>query len=89
MNAWINNLPGPRLAQVVETQGDALKSTYMTDDVYFAVWMHAVNQAIIRRIGLGFMDLEDWLYRDAYDADMAPREAALQMLADSDFAALL
>lgn len=86
MNPWIDNLPGPRLAQVVEEKGDALKERYHTDDVYFAVWLHALNRAVQRRIALSFDDLEDWGYWDAYDSEMSPREAAIAMLDDNGYA---
>lgn len=85
-NPWIESLPGPRLAQVVEEQGDRLKERYYTDDVYFAVWMHALNRAVQRRILLHFDDLEDWCYRDAYDAGESPRDAAIEMLEDNGYA---
>lgn len=32
---------------------------------------------------MSFDDLEDWGYRDAYDSDLSPHEAALEMLADN------
>lgn len=37
MNAWVNNLPGPRLRSVVEEHGTEIMERYSTDDVYFAV----------------------------------------------------
>ena len=80
MNAWINCQPGPKLAQVVEKHGEALKERYHTEDVFFAIWMHAVNRAIQRRVMLSYDDLEDWGYWDAYDGDMSPRDAAIEAL---------
>lgn len=79
-NAWIDNLPGPRLAEVVAEHGDSLKERYYTDDVYFAIWMHALDRAVQRRVLMSAYDLEDWNYRDAYDDDMTPRDAAIAML---------
>jgi hypothetical protein len=80
-NPWIENLPGPRLAQVVEEKGDALKERYHTDDVYFAIWLHALNRAVQRRVLVSFDDLEDWDYWSSYDAGESPKDAALEMLA--------
>lgn len=82
-NPWIDGLPGPRLLQVIEERGDALKERYHTDDVHFAVWMHAMNKAVQRRVIISFDDLEDWGYADAYDEGMFPSDAALQMLRDN------
>ena len=82
---WFDTLPGLRLQQVIEEQGDRLRERYNTDDVYFAVWLHALNRAVQRRVMLSFDDLEDWCYRDAYDGWMSPRDAALEMLEDNGF----
>lgn len=86
MNAWIDSLPGPRLAQVIEKSGDALKERYHTDDVMFAVWLHALNRAVQRRVILSFDDLEDWDYWSAYEGGMSPVDAALEMLDDNGYA---
>lgn len=83
INPWIENLPGPRLAQVVAEKGDALKGRYHTDDVYFAVWLHALDRAVQRRVLVSFDDLEDWDYWSAYDGGMSPRDAAIEMLHDN------
>jgi hypothetical protein len=82
-NAWIENLPGLRLKKVVEEHGDALKERYHTDDVYFAVWLHTLNRAVQRRVMVSFDDLEDWDYWSAYDSDMSPKDAAIEMLTDA------
>lgn len=82
-NPWIENLPGPRLEKVVEEQGDRLKERYHVDDVYFAIWLHALNRAVQRRVLVSFDDLEDWDYWSAYDGGMSPRDAAIEMLADN------
>jgi hypothetical protein len=86
MNAWIENLPGPRLAQVIEEQGDRLMERYHTDDPHFAVWLHALNRVVQRRVLVSFDDLEDWDYWSAYDADYSPKDAALEMLEDAGWA---
>lgn len=85
-NPWFDTLPGPRLAAVIEEQGEALKKRYAVTDVYFAVWLHTLNRAVQRRIIVSFDDLEDWDYWSAYEAGMSPRDAAIQMLADNGYA---
>lgn len=82
-NPWIENLPGPRLAEVIDKSGDKLKERYHTDDVYFAVWLHTLNRAVQRRVMVSFDDLEDWDYWSAYEGGMSPKDAALEMLADA------
>jgi hypothetical protein len=82
-NPWFDTLPGPRLAQVIEQGGEKLMERYGTDDVYFAIWMHALNRAVQRRVLVSFDDLEDWDYWSNYDAGMSPRDAAIEMLADN------
>lgn len=79
-NPWFDTLPGPRLQQLLDEQGDRLKERYYTDDVWFAIWLHALNRVVQRRVMLSFDDLEDWCYRDAYDDGMPPKDAALEML---------
>lgn len=81
VNAWIDSLPGPRVQGAIEKYGDMLMKRYHTTDVYFAVWLHAVNLAVQRRILLDIHDLEDWPYYDAYEGDMEPVDAAKEMLA--------
>ncbi len=88
-NAWIDNLPGPKLAEVVDKHGAALMERHHTDDVYFAIWLHTVDRAVRRRVLLGIDDLEDWGYRDAYDAGESPAEAAVEMLNDNGWAEAL
>lgn len=85
MNTWIESKDPAKVQSVVDNQGEWLKERYHTDDVYFAIWMHAVNGAVRRRVLVHFDDLEDWGYRDAYDADMHPKDAALGMLEDNGY----
>jgi hypothetical protein len=82
-NPWFDTLAGPRLAEIIAKSGDLLKSRYHTDDVYFALWMHAVNRAVQRRVHVSFDDLEDWDYWSNYDAGMLPVDAAVEMLEDN------
>lgn len=82
-NPWIDSLPGPKLAAVVEKDGERLKERYHTDDVHFALWLHMLNRHVQRRVLISFDDLEDWDYWSAYDSGMSPKDAALEMLADA------
>lgn len=82
-NPWFNTLPGPRLQQIIDEKGEALKKRHHTEDVYFAIWLQALDQAVGRRVMLRYDDLEDWDYWSAYDAGMSPHDAAIEMLADN------
>jgi hypothetical protein len=68
---------------MIAEHGEYLKERYRTDDVYFAVWLHAVNRAVERRVAVSFDILEDWDYISAYESDMSPRDTAIQMLQDN------
>lgn len=89
MNAWIDSRPGPLMAKFIEENGETVKDRFSTDDVAFAVWMHTLNRWVQRRVGLSYDDLEDWNYRDAYDADLTPYEAAVDMLVDNGWGGAL
>ena len=82
-NTWIENLDQDKLAPVLEMHGDRLRDRYHTDDVHFAFWMHSLNRVVQSRVGISFDDLEDWDYWSAYEGDMNPRDAALEMLEDA------
>ena len=49
----------------------------------FAIYMFLANRYLMRSVGLGFDDIEDYLWRDAFDGDVPPREAARLALAHS------
>lgn len=85
-NPWFDTLPGPRLAQLIEERGDALKARHHTDDPYFALWLEVLNRAVQRRVIVSYDDLEDWDYWSAYDAGMHPKDAALDMLEANGYA---
>ncbi len=82
-NPWFDTLPGPKVKQVIEEKGDALKERHHTDDVYFAIWLQALDQAARRRVAVRYDDLEDWDYASAYEGGMSPRDAAVEMLEDA------
>ncbi len=85
-NPWFDTIPGPRLAQLIETHGEKLKDRHYTDDVHFAVWMEALDHVVQRRALVRYDDFEDWMYRDAYNTGMTPKEAALEMFEDNGYA---
>lgn len=85
-NPWFDTIPGPRLNQLIAAKGDTLKAKHDTADVHFAVWLEALDRAVMRRIFLGYRDLEDWDYWSAYDAGMHPKDAAIEMLEDNGYA---
>lgn len=88
-NTWIENLPGPALEKWVKEKGDEAKERYGVEDVYFALWLHYVNKHVMRRAHVSFMDLEDWDYASAYESDVTPRDAAVEMLQDNGWGAVL
>lgn len=86
MNSWIARLPADKVAEWLAKNGDKAMARYYTTDPVFALWMYYVDRAVQRRIVVGCMDLEDWRYRDAYDDDMSPKEAAIELLEDLGYA---
>lgn len=53
----------------------------------FQAYMVAVNTEIEARTGLGFMDIEDWGYRDAYADGVDPKDAAVRALENAGWEA--
>lgn len=79
-NPWFDTLNGPTIQRMIEKHGDRLKARHHTDDVYFALWLEALDRAVMRRVLVSYDDLEDWDYWSAYDAGMSPKDAAIDML---------
>lgn len=50
-------------------------------DLTFDAWMTKVDSKVIRTVGLSVHDLADQPFRDWYDDDMTPDEAAQLALA--------
>ena len=44
-------------------------------DETFAVYLILCNKHMIRRVGLGINDVEDYVWRDSFDADIKPADA--------------
>jgi hypothetical protein len=51
----------------------------------FEQWMALINQAIMLEVGITTDDLTDQSYRDWYESEMTPQEAADQALADNGY----
>lgn len=47
----------------------------------FEAWMAAVDRAVEAKVGLSASDLADIAYRDLYDSEVSPTEAAAEALA--------
>ena len=56
----------------------------MTDKA-FVDWMRRVDRAVIRKSGCSVHDLADSCYRDWYDDEVKPSEAADMALAEEGF----
>lgn len=89
INPWFDTLHGPLVKKVIEEKGEALKERHHTDDVHFAIWLQALDQAVRRRVLVSYDDLEDWDYASAYEGGVTPVEAALEMLEDNGWGAAL
>lgn len=76
MNAWIESLPADKVRRWIDANGERAMDRHDTGDVYFALWLHYVDRAVMRRVMIGYRDLEDWDYWSAYDGDMTPVQAA-------------
>lgn len=57
----------------------------MSQQQTFAQWMKRVDSAIGAQCGLSSDDLSDVCYRDWYDSDVTPREAARMALEENGF----
>jgi hypothetical protein len=53
-------------------------------DPAFVVWLRLVERRVLSGFGVSCFDLADYCYRDAFEAGMAPREAALEALEGDD-----
>lgn len=49
----------------------------------FEEWMQKIDEILVRESLLGYADLPDWHYTDAYEDDMSPEEAAKAVLANA------
>jgi kynurenine formamidase len=56
----------------------------MNDVLTYSEWMEAVDEILIRAVGLDQMSMADWLSRDAYEGGATPLEAAQECLLEQD-----
>lgn len=59
---------------------------YLTDspDPYYRLFMRLVDAKMIRYVGIGHRDVEDYLTYDAYEGGETPSELARNILESSD-----
>ena len=86
MSTWVQTLPQDKVAEWIEKNGERAMTQHHTEDPEFAVWLHYLDRAVMRRVMVSYQDLEDWDYWSAYDAGMSPGEAAEEMLEDAGWA---
>lgn len=88
MNAWLKSKPEDKIARVIAKMVAATDRlsvdmrNYAGDDNEFCLWLWLCNDRIMRRLGVGLMDIEDWGWRDAYDSDLSPAEAVRDAMAE-------
>lgn len=51
----------------------------------FREWMKQVNQEVIRIAGVSVQDLADQPFRDWYESEITPHEAAIELLVEEGF----
>jgi len=56
---------------------------YAAGDLGFHGFLRVANTRILRRVGVGLLDLPDRLWRDDYDNRLHPGRAADQAIADA------
>lgn len=57
---------------------------YAGGDERFGLWLALADRRMTRAVGVGFSDISDWRWRDAYDEGYTPSEAAREALASDD-----
>ena len=92
MNTWMASKPSDKIAEAIAKMNAATDMVtrsvceYAGDDEHFALWLNLANARVMRITSMTINDLPDYLWRDAYDEGMSPREAASDMLlATEDF----
>lgn len=80
MNDWISSLPIEKVEAWLDKNGEAAMAEHRVKDKYFAMWLAVLDRHCYRRTYMSYRDLEDWMYYDAYDSGMSPKEACMDML---------
>jgi hypothetical protein len=82
-NAWVLD-KGPevigRVAEQLRVHPIGRQYLDYCRDSDFAVWLYVADRLIRSRFGLSLLDLPDWAWRDAYDADQRPRDAVVDFI---------
>lgn len=80
MDTWVDEQDQEKVEGWIDNNSDEACTRYYTDDKRFALWMYCVDRAVTRMVGISCMDLDDWLYYDAYSGGTPPKEAAVDVL---------
>lgn len=87
-HTYIDTLPEAKVEQTIvklrEVRPDLIAG-YAGGDERFALWMHLCDRRCRSLTGLETADLEDHLWRDAYDAGQSPRDAVDSAIEASGF----
>jgi hypothetical protein len=73
----------PPIIELQKSSG-AKAATFTRDDVTFAEWVAIIDTLLVRKYGVGFFDLPDWCYRDAYDEGCTAGEGRDRAIDESD-----
>lgn len=78
MNAWIASKPEQSVEQAIAklTEHMPQRIADANGDGHMALWLYAVDRIVVGRFGIGRRDLPDQGWRERYDADMSPADAA-------------
>ncbi|WP_461666500.1 hypothetical protein [Gordonia sputi] len=83
MNMWLASKSRTSvdnaIARLSATMPDRI--TDAGGDGHFALWLYGVDRHIIAALGVGHRDLPDQRWRDRYEADISPAQAASDALA--------
>jgi len=55
----------------------------------FDQWMQQIDNIFMDKLGLSYMDIADWYYRDAYDDGLTPLEAAEEAFNSDDLTSMM
>lgn len=89
---WLDTLPAAKvegaLAKARENNFTRAGRNFLEmaggNDERFALWLMLADNAVSRFAGVGAFDLEDYLWRDAFDNGDSPRQAARDALANDE-----
>lgn len=83
MNMWLASKSrtsvDKAIAHLSATMPDRI--TDAGGDAHFALWLYGTDRHIIAALGVGYRDLPDQSWRDRYEADISPAQAASDALA--------